>query len=282
MVVGEREKGYGLSAKKRNPTCGRKISSKSLIQLSTHAVVDNIHQLLGCIPALPRNLKARILYLMSKRSNLLNDDTLNVVCSDAVHELDFTNTAMISDRGLMELPNLSNLYKIDLNDTRTGTRDSVTSLALRHIASCCPNLRIAYFRRCINISDEGVEALAKECNRLIELNLSGCTNITDTSTRAISKFCSHLQSLNLAYTSITDESAYNLAQGVCSENLKEVHISHCAYVTDDGVEALLHGTKNVSYLEIQGCPLLTHDSIDALGRQRESFNFKQFNFTIPF
>ena len=62
---------------------------------------------------------------------------------------------MISDKGLLTLPALPLLYKIDLNDTRTGTRESITSLALAHIANHCPNLRIAYFRRCINITDDG-------------------------------------------------------------------------------------------------------------------------------
>ena len=46
---------------------------------STHAVVDNLEILIKALPFLPRNLKARVLHLMSKRNNLLNDDTLPVV-----------------------------------------------------------------------------------------------------------------------------------------------------------------------------------------------------------
>ena len=39
--------------------------------------------------------------------------------------------------------------------------------------------------------------------------------------------------------------------------LQEVQISHCINITDEGVEALLHGAPNIKYLEIQGCPLTT-------------------------
>ena len=78
------------------------------------------------------------------------------VCSEVVRELDFTNTALISDQGLLSLPWLPYLRKIDLNDTRTGTRDSVTSAGVEHVAKQCPNLQIAYFRRCRFICDKGI------------------------------------------------------------------------------------------------------------------------------
>ena len=78
------------------------------------------------------------------------------MCSEVVRELDFTNTALISDQGLLSLPWLPYLRKIDLNDTRTGTRDSVTSAGVEHVAKQCSNLQIAYFRRCRFICDKGI------------------------------------------------------------------------------------------------------------------------------
>lgn len=82
-----------------------------------------------------------------------------------IRELDFTNTSLISDLGLLLLPKLAYLRKLDLNDTRTGTRDSVTSDSLVHVAKQCPNLQIAYFRRCRNVCDRG------ECYKAIDFNM---------------------------------------------------------------------------------------------------------------
>jgi len=39
--------------------------------------------------------------------------------------------------------------------------------------------------------------------------------------------------------------------------MQEVQISHCKYITDECVEAILSGGANISSFEIQGCPMLT-------------------------
>jgi len=70
----------------------------------------------------------------------------------------------------------------------------------------------------------GIRALAEGCKYLQEVNLSGCPLITDVSISAIAKHCHYLQSINLAYTSITDDSGYYLAQSACAPKLQVKYI----------------------------------------------------------
>jgi len=69
-------------------------------------------------------------------------------------------------------------------------------------------------------------ALAENCKRMTELNLSGCRKITDKSLLAIADHSSQLMNINLAYTSISDTGTLALATGVCASKL---HVSDHAF-----------------------------------------------------
>ena len=59
---------------------------------------------------------------------------------------------------------------------------------------------------CVNITDEGVRALANGLPQLQSLDISCGNNITDEGVRALANGCPQLQSLNIAWCdNITDE-----------------------------------------------------------------------------
>lgn len=69
------------------------------------------------------------------------------------------------------------------------------------IANSCTKLQTVYLRRCINISDEAVIALAQNCPYLQYLNIASC-DITDESLKIIATNSKFLQSLNVSKTMV--------------------------------------------------------------------------------
>jgi len=70
------------------------------------------------------------------------------------------------------------------------------------VAVGCRYLQVVYLRRCVNVGDEGVIALARNCCQLRELNLGGCTPVTDASLHALSEHSSLLSSIDFSRTNV--------------------------------------------------------------------------------
>ncbi|KAK3748439.1 hypothetical protein QZH41_017299, partial [Actinostola sp. cb2023] len=87
------------------------------------------------------------------------------------------------------------------------------------VANSCTKLQIVFLRRCVNISDEAIIALAQHCPYLQLLNIASC-NITDASLKVLATNSKFLQSLNVSKTQITDDGVMSLANGCCARSLK--------------------------------------------------------------
>ena len=64
------------------------------------------------------------------------------------------------------------------------------------MANGCPQLQSLNIFNCLNITDEGIRALATGCPQLQSLTISSCVNITDEGIRALANGCPQLQSLD--------------------------------------------------------------------------------------
>ena len=112
---------------------------------------------------------------------------------------------------------------------------------------------------------------------LTSLSVSGCVMVTDKSLVAIGLRCKHLLSLDVTKTKISSEGLLALASGQCAKVLKELNISHCLNVTDEGVQSVVTQCPRLSILVFHGCPLLTSLSRDIASNGRQ---MKQLTWTI--
>lgn len=78
---------------------------------------------------------------------------------------------------------------------------------------------------CIQLTNEGIEAMCQACEKLEALDLSGCVHLTDEVIAAVAKYCPHLQRLSLARCKrLTDRTLCTLADYLWIE---ELDVSHC-------------------------------------------------------
>ncbi|XP_044173135.1 protein AMN1 homolog isoform X2 [Acropora millepora] len=167
--------------------------------------------------ALPVEIKAKLIHLLSKRG-LLTDSNIEKVLHPSLRDLELCE-CRISDSGLASLCVCKNLRKLDLNATK-NSRDDITSEGVIKVFTSCCQLQTVYLRRCINVSDTAIITLTENCRHLEHLNLCGCINITDTSLHVLAKNCKFLQSLNISKTKVTDNGIMQLTTGKCRQSIK--------------------------------------------------------------
>ncbi|XP_073177604.1 protein AMN1 homolog isoform X4 [Lepidochelys kempii] len=200
------------------------------------------------------------------------------VLHPAVETLDLRDCD-ISDTALLQLCNCKQLKKINLNSCKEN-RLAITSEGVRALALSCPYLREASFKRCCNVSDNGVLALALNCHLLQIVNLGSCSGITDASLHALGQNCRFLHSVDFSSTQVTDNGVIALVSGMCSKNLKEIHMERCVTLTDVAVEAVLTCCPAIYILLFHGCPLITDRSREALEQLVGPNKIKQVTWTV--
>ncbi|XP_029768664.1 protein AMN1 homolog [Terrapene carolina triunguis] len=156
----------------------------------------------------------------------------------------------------------------------------ISSIGVRALALSCPYLREASFKRCCNVSDSGVLALALNCHLLQIVNLGSCSGITDASLHALGQNCRFLHSVDFSSTQVTDNGVIALVSGMCSKNLKEIHMERCVTLTDVAVEAVLTCCPEIYILLFHGCPLITDRSREALEQLVGPNKIKQVTWTV--
>lgn len=224
--------------------------------------------------ALPVEIKAKLIHLLSKRG-LLTDSNIEKVLHPSLRDLELCE-CRISDSGLASLCVCKNLRKLDLNATKNSRNDITSEGVIKVFTSCC-QLQTVYLRRCINVSDTAIITLTENCRHLEHLNLCGCINITDTSLHVLAKNCKFLQSLNISKTKVTDNGIMQLTTGKCRQSIKEVQVSHCIHITDASIEALLALCPRINILIFDGCPHVTESSRHAI---EEAGQLKQLSWTV--
>lgn len=247
---------------------------RSLVKLSTEVVLVNADLYASQLYFLPINIKNNLLYLMSKRG-LLHDNNVGLLVHQGVTELDLTESD-ISDNGLIQLERCSKLSKLDLNSI-SGKRTNISSLGFLELFKSLKYLHIVYLRRCVLIDDRPITVLAKS-NFLSELNLGGCPLITDRSVITLSH-SSSLKCINLSRTKVTDKGLISLATGYCKNNLRELQVSNCQEVTDVGIKALSQNCKRLTILTFHGCPRVSVESSLNINAN-EKTSMKMLTWTI--
>ncbi|MBA0678788.1 hypothetical protein Goari_020110, partial [Gossypium aridum] len=140
---------------------------------------------------------------------------------------------------------------------------------------------------CHGIDDDGLSTLDQSCKSLKMLNLSNCQNVTHTGLSSLINGTEQLQQIILAYgSSVTSDlvkclNAYSKLQSIkldgCTVTwsgikamaslnapVKELSLSKCLGLTDDGLSFLVQSHKDLRKLDITCCRKITYTSIDII------------------
>ncbi|CAB4000465.1 AMN1 homolog [Paramuricea clavata] len=226
---------------------------------------------------LPVDIKSELTKKLSMRG-LLRDWHLQKLLHPKMRSLNLSSCE-ITDGGLAVIADrCKSLSKLDLN-AENEPRIDITSNGITALSQSCKMLQTIYLRRCLTMNDDAVVAIATNCPYLTNLNLGGCHQLTDTSLFALAKESRNLSSVNISHTQVSDAGLCDLANGVCQQSLKEVHIAHCLGVTDVSVFELVEHCQRLNILILHNCPGITERSRDALETLQRRGS-KQLSWTV--
>ncbi|XP_066490096.1 protein AMN1 homolog isoform X2 [Tiliqua scincoides] len=249
----------------------------SLLDLCLQCITRNISRYAADLKPLPPNIKDKLIKSLSVHG-WITDSNISTILHPGVEALDLRD-CNISDSALHQLCHCKQLKKINLSVWKEN-RPTITSEGVAALALSCRFLREASFKRCSNLMDHGVLTLSLNCPLLQILNIGGCSSITDSSLQALGQNCRYLHSVDFSSTQVTDDGVVALASGMCSENLKEIHMERCVKLTDVAVEAVLTYCPKMYILLFHGCPLITDRSREALEQMVRPDKFKQVSWTV--
>ncbi|KAH8092953.1 hypothetical protein JL720_5123 [Aureococcus anophagefferens] len=122
-------------------------------------------------------------------------------------------------------------------------------------------LRVLDLSRCCAVSDGAVDALARSCPTLEEVNVGCCLLLTDRATKTLCDHCPSIKSLGLARCRrMTDASACLVADALWLEALD---VSHNPRLTDAATECCVE-LMGLTALDLSGCVGLTDAALAVL------------------
>lgn len=185
----------------------------------------------------------------------------------------------ISSHTLTSVPILCNgLQTVDLSHNA-----NVTDAVVGQLARCCRSLGNLYLQFCVFITDAGVQTLAVEVNHemLTSLDLSGCALVSDRGIGAVGKLCQKLRRLNLkAVSRVTEEGASSVTHNcwdlehLCFEDM--YNLMDNAFVFDfsvDGRRAVdLKMLGRATNINLHDCNKLTDAAVDHIMKRASHIN----------
>lgn len=148
---------------------------------------------------------------------------------------------------------------------------------LAQLQSYGSKLQTLHLDCCFGITDDGLSLVASGCHSLTTISLYRC-NISNTGLETLAKSCLALKDVNLSYCPlITDIGIRALSQNCCQ--LRAVRISNCRNISGVG----FHGCpQTLVYIEADSCKLETEGIIDIVsGGGLEYLNISNLNWAIP-
>ena len=92
------------------------------------------------------------------------------------------------------------------------------------LAKLGPNLRYLSVAKCDQISDSGIQQIARLCYKLRYLNVRGCEAISDNAINVIARSCMRLKSLDIGKCDVTDMGLKQL--GEFSATLRKLSVKN--------------------------------------------------------
>ncbi|XP_066210001.1 F-box and leucine-rich repeat protein 13 [Saccopteryx leptura] len=213
----------------------------------------------------------------------ISDSTFKALSTCNLRKIRFEGNKRITDACFKFIdkhyPNISHIYMVDCKEITDGGLKSLSplkQLRVLNLANCVRigdtglkqfldgpssvKIRELNLSNCINLSDASFVKLSESCPNLNYLNLRNCEHLTDLGIAYIINIFS-LISIDLSGTDVSDEGLIMLSK---HRKLKELSVSECCKITDDGIQAFCRGSLILEHLDVSYCPQLSNETITAL------------------
>lgn len=248
----------------------RDITDSSLGKIATHCKNLEELNLAGCIRV--SNSGVLLISWGLKKLKKLNLRSCKRIS-------DFGIESVLGDQGSWVKGFHPNLEELVLQDCQ-----KITDESLHHIGSGLPNLKKLNLSFCINITNSGLRCLS-DMPGLEDINLTSCDNISDVGMTFLGQGKCKLTALNVSFTNgLTDSGFKNIAASLrglkklemsnCNSvseasllrlvaNLKDLRVLHVGQnqnMTDKVVEVICQTQKNLSWIDLYGCPNVSEEA----------------------
>ncbi|KAK2146413.1 hypothetical protein LSH36_610g00011 [Paralvinella palmiformis] len=148
----------------------------------------------------------------------------------SLREFSISDCHSVTDLGLRELSKLGTNLRY-LSVAKCG---QISDVGVRYLARYCTRLRYLNVRGCDAVSDDSVDALARCCGRLRSLDIGKC-DITDDGLQSLARYSKQLRKLSIkCCDAVTDRGIVDLAMH-CPDlqqfNIQDCNVSMDAYRT---------------------------------------------------
>ncbi|GFO41641.1 F-box/lrr-repeat protein 20 [Plakobranchus ocellatus] len=197
---------------------------------------------------------------------------LKRLCLGSCNKL--TDSAMITLSA-----HLGRIEELDLRGCKNVKNDCI-----RKIVRNCPRLSKLVLANCPHISDLALTEIATHLKTTLRtLELCGCNNVTDQGLITLAKNCDRLISVDISSTKCSSVSVYQLASNSCSRWLETVKLSFVTPLTEASVVSLIRQCPRLKVVHVFGCSSLRNlAKLRQLNRKLslegdENFNFSRFS-----
>lgn len=171
-----------------------------------------------------------------------------------LESLSLSGCTELPDSGLTPLQDYGSRLQTIFLDCCFGITDQGLSL----IATGCPLTVISLYR--CNITDVGLQNLAKSCSALKDVNLSYCALISDHGIRALSQKCCQLRAVSISFC----KGVSGVGFSGCSPTLAYLEAESCK-LGPEGITEIVSG-GGLEYLNVSNLRwCITGDGLAAIG-----------------
>lgn len=163
----------------------------------------------------------------------------------------------ITDDGLSHICNSSNVLS-----SLSLYRCNISDIGLEHVARSCPNLEIINLSYCAHVSDSGIAALGEGCSGLKVVTISYCRNIQGIGF----KKCLFLQYLDADSSRLTDDGLSVIPNGGSLQYLNLSHSRNLIDLGSRGFSCIGTGCANLQFLHTRMCRTLDDSAVNEISR----------------
>ncbi|XP_021706245.1 F-box/LRR-repeat protein 2-like [Aedes aegypti] len=238
--------------------CDRVTDSGFLQAIVGKDRVDMKELYLSMLPGITENVILKICLTLANLtvldfcgSDCINDTSLQFVfcylrmvrvlrLNGCVKITDAGLTGMDLQRAAIEIWDEQQTFSIDmlrgLQELQISGCFKVTDISLTHCFKLV-ELREVNLSHCVNISDEGIIAMAMNCPSLEVVDLSDCFRICDPSIEALTKYLLRLTSMKLVrLPQLTTESIYSILANC--KKLRTINLRGCCKIPRSAIDLL--------------------------------------------
>ncbi|KAJ4786862.1 F-box family protein [Rhynchospora pubera] len=154
---------------------------------------------------------------------------------------------------IMQLPNLEEFCM-------TGCL-GIDNKAFVNLKQGCNSLQALDMSNCEHMTDSGVLSILQKYPNLYHLNLASCSSVNVSILSGLKSMCK-LGSIKLDGCKVTASGLKSLSNSCIS--LKELSLSKCPGVTDEGISVIMAKHKDLVKLDVTCCRYITDESLSAI------------------